>query len=67
MAARKKKNKTTDLPKLHTELQGFAIEINSFGEITSSLPLDKINQFLNKHVEDRKLSDHQKESPEEKE
>jgi hypothetical protein len=60
MPPRKKKPAAPSEPKLHKELQGFSIEINTFGEITSNLPLEKINQFLNKHVEDKKLTDEQK-------
>ena len=52
----KKKKKETD-PKVHEELKGFKMEINSFGEISSTLPIDKINEFLNKNVEDKKLKD----------
>ncbi|WP_026951950.1 hypothetical protein [Algoriphagus mannitolivorans] len=52
----KKKKKESD-PKVHEELKGFKMEINSFGEISSTLPIDKINEFLNKNVEDKKLKD----------
>lgn len=52
----KKKKKETD-PRVHDELKGFKMEINSFGEISSSFPIDKINEFLNKNVEDKKLKD----------
>jgi len=52
----KKKKKDED-PKVHDELKGFKMEINSFGEISSSFSIDKINEFLNKNVEDKKLKD----------
>lgn len=52
--AKKKKNED---PKVHEDLQGFKMEINSFGEISSSFSIDKINKFLNKNVEDKKLKD----------
>ena len=52
----KKKKKEED-PKVHDELKGFKMEINSFGEISSSFSIDKINEFLNKNVEDKKLKD----------
>ncbi len=42
-------------PRVHKELEGFDIQINSFGEITTSFDIDKINQFLNKTVDDKKL------------
>lgn len=54
MAKRKKKEEE---PRVHDELKGFKMEINSFGEISSSFPIDKINEFLNKNVEDKKLKD----------
>ncbi|MBN3520677.1 hypothetical protein JYB62_11775 [Algoriphagus lutimaris] len=52
----KKKKKDTD-PKVHEDLKGFKMDINSFGEISSSFSIDKINEFLNKNVEDKKLKD----------
>ena len=44
-------------PKVNPELEGFDIQINSFGEITTSFDMDKINEFLNKNVDDKKLRD----------
>lgn len=54
---RKKKTEETDekLPKVHKELEGFDIKINAFGEIVSTLDIEKINEFLNKNVDDKKL------------
>jgi hypothetical protein len=52
-----KKKKKEEEPRVHEELKGFKMEINSFGEISSSFPIDKINEFLNKNVEDKKLKD----------
>jgi len=52
----KKKKKNED-PKVHEDLKGFKMDINSFGEISSSFSIDKINTFLNKNVEDKKLKD----------
>jgi len=48
-----KKNK----PKVHPELDGFNIEIDSFGELKSNLDIDDLNKFLNKTVEDKKLKE----------
>ncbi|MFN4146679.1 MAG: hypothetical protein ACK4GN_12705 [Runella sp.] len=58
----------TDKPRVHKELEGFDIRINSFGEITSSINIDQINQFLNKHVDDKKLRsrDENQETPPQK-
>ena len=52
-----KKKKKEEQPRVHEELKGFKMEINSFGEISSNLPIEAINAFLNKNVEDKKLND----------
>lgn len=52
-----KKVKKEENPKVHSDLEGFKMNINSFGEISSSFPIDKLNEFLNKNVEDKKLKD----------
>ena len=52
-----KKKKKEEQPRVHKELKGFKMEINSFGEISSSLPIEAINDFLNKNVEDKKLKE----------
>ena len=52
-------------PRVHKDLNGFDIKINSFGEIQTSFDIDKINQFLNKTVDDKKLR-HRKSAEEEK-
>ena len=52
-----KKPKKEENPKVHKELEGFKMNINSFGEISSSFPIDRINEFLNQNVEDKKLKD----------
>jgi hypothetical protein len=53
----KKKKKEEEEPRVHEELKGFKMEINSFGEISSTFSIDKINEFLNKNVEDKKFKD----------
>lgn len=50
-----KKNKPK--PKVHKELQGFDISIDSFGEIKSNMNIEKINEFLNQNVDDKKLAE----------
>ncbi len=55
MANKKKKEKTK--PRVHKDLDGFEISINSFGEIQSNMDIEKINAFLNKKVDDKKLRD----------
>lgn len=51
----KKDIENTEKPKVHKDLDGFDIKINSFGEIQMSYEIDKINDFLNKQVDDKKL------------
>ena len=55
MANRKKKDKKK--PRVHKDLEGFEISINNFGEIQSNMDIEKINKFLNKTVDDKKLRD----------
>lgn len=55
MAKKPIKPKNKELPRVHKELEGFDIEINSFGEISTSFSIDRINEFLNKNVDDKKL------------
>ncbi|MFN8357831.1 MAG: hypothetical protein U0Y10_25450 [Spirosomataceae bacterium] len=47
--------KDKELPKVHKDLEGLDLTINSFGEISMSLSIEKINEFLNKNVDDKKL------------
>jgi len=51
---RKKKNGGFEI---HEELRGFNIKINEFGEINSSFSIEKLNTFLNRKVEDKKLKE----------
>lgn len=44
-------------PKVNSELEGFNIKVDTFGEISSTMSIDKINEFLNKNVDDKKLRD----------
>lgn len=50
-----KKNKPK--PRVHKDLQGFDISIDSFGEIKSNMNIEKINAFLNENVDDKKLAE----------
>lgn len=52
-----KKPKKEENPKVHKDLEGFKMNINSFGEISSTFSIDKLNEFLNQNVEDKKLKD----------
>ncbi|MDE0470651.1 MAG: hypothetical protein OXH57_01825 [Ekhidna sp.] len=44
-----------DKAKVHKDLEGLELSVDSFGEIKSNMPIDQINKFLNKNVEDKKL------------
>lgn len=55
MGRKPKNKKDSDKPGLHKDLQGFSIDVNEFGEIKTTMPLDKLNEFLNNHVQDKKL------------
>lgn len=52
-----KKKNNPKTPKVHQDLDGFDIKIDAFGEIKSNLPIDRINKFLNRNVDDKKLRD----------
>lgn len=54
--ARKTTKKDKSKPQLHEDLEGFDIKINSFGEIRTTFDIGRINDFLNKNVEDKKLN-----------
>ena len=49
----KKKKK----PRVHKDLQGFEVSINQFGELNSNMNIEKINEFLDKNVDDKKLAE----------
>ncbi|MDQ3534147.1 MAG: hypothetical protein M3421_00805 [Bacteroidota bacterium] len=53
----KKKQNQKEIPKVNPELEGFDIRIDPFGEIKTNYNIDKINEFLNKNVDDKKLRD----------
>ena len=52
-----KKKKMDGDPQVHKDLKGFKVEINEFGEIISNLPPEKLNEFLNKNVSDKKFKE----------
>lgn len=53
----KKDKSNKPKPKVHKELSGFDISIDQFGEIRSNMNIEKINQFLNENVDDKKLAE----------
>lgn len=52
-----KSSKKQGKPRVHKDLSGLEISINQFGEIKSNMDIEKVNEFLNKNVEDKKLSE----------
>jgi len=52
-----KKKAINSKPAVHSDLKGFDIKINEFGEITSNLEVDRLNVFLNENVIDKKFKD----------
>lgn len=54
-AGKKKEPKEGPKPKVHRDLSGFEVTINEFGEIRANMNIEKINDFLDKNVEDKKL------------
>lgn len=57
MAKKKKVKPAPPQPRVHQKLKGFEVSINSFGELSSNLPIEKINAFLNENVDDKKLAE----------
>jgi hypothetical protein len=54
---KKDKSDKKPKPRVHKELSGFDIKIDQFGEIQSNMNIEKINEFLNQNVEDKKLAE----------
>lgn len=52
MDPRKKSKKQPDV---HRELDGFEININSFGQIESNYKIENLRKFLDEKVDDKKL------------
>jgi len=53
----KKKSKKDRIEEEKKKLKGLDIKINEFGEIITSYSVDKVNDFLNENVDDKKLKD----------
>lgn len=51
----RKKAKPARKPRVHKNLTGLEVSIDSFGEIKSTMDIEKINAFLDENVEDKKL------------
>ncbi len=54
----KKENKVSKKqgkPRVHKDLSGFEVSIDQFGELKTSMNIEKINKFLDANVDDKKL------------
>jgi hypothetical protein len=60
-----KKKPKKGKPEVHEDLKGFDIRINEFGEIITNFEVDKVNEFLNENVDDKKLRDRKTSAEEE--
>lgn len=54
---KEKKTPKKRKPRVHTQLDGFEVSVDQFGELQSNMPIEKINQFLDDNVDDKKLED----------
>lgn len=50
-----RKVKRGETPQINPELVGFDIKINEFGEIVSTIEISKLNEFLDRNVDDKKF------------
>lgn len=57
MSKKESKSSSKPKPRVHKELQGFDIAIDQFGEIKSNMRIEKINEFLDQNVDDKKLAE----------
>lgn len=57
MAKKTNKNSSKPKPRVHKDLQGLDITIDQFGEIKANMNIEKLNEFLDKNVDDKKLAE----------
>lgn len=53
----KKKKSKIDEAQVNPELRGLDIRVNEFGEIISNVSIEKLNDFLDRNVMDKKLEE----------
>ena len=63
MAKKKTTAKDNKSAKINPDLDGLSVNINSLGEVVTSYDIDKLNQFLNENVDDKKLRERKDEEP----
>jgi hypothetical protein len=64
-----KKKRIPKEAKVNPELKGLDLRVNEFGEIISNVSVDKLNDFLDRNVVDKKLNEEEwghKKTPDEK-
>lgn len=54
---KKKKLKREEESKVNPELKGLDIRVNELGEIEANISIEKLNDFLDRNVKDRKLEE----------
>jgi len=54
MITHKKVKKQTHMS-LHPQLDAFEIQVNQFGEVVTTYDLNRLNQFLDNQVDDKKF------------
>ena len=54
---KKSDHKKQSKPRVHSELDGFEVSIDQFGELKSNMKIEKLNEFLDKNVDDKKLAE----------
>lgn len=52
-----KPSKKQSKPRVHKELSGFEVSIDQFGELKTNTAIEKLNEFLNENVDDKKLAE----------
>lgn len=51
------KDKDSKEATVHQELKGLDLKINEFGQVLGNKSIEEINEFLNKHVTDKKIEE----------
>ena len=52
-----KRGKKQGKARVHRDLDGLEVSINQFGELKTNMNIEKINEFLDKNVDDKKLEE----------
>lgn len=52
-----KKKKKEDIAETHPDLKGLRMRVDQFGRLDTSISLERINDFLDKNVIDKKLNE----------